>query len=137
MLHASIYIRRLFQSVNLKFAGNEQTLPEPINKKMCDFLSLLFMDSVTERNLNHDLRVKKFLFLGSCDMYGRLNHHSRIKKIYCGQCKERNRPSCLINDTRWEGHFLTRRHREIKHPRPCFVWRGARVDICNRPLIVW
>ena len=51
------------QSGNLKFAGNEQTLPEPINKKMCDFLSLLFMDSVTERNLNHDLRVKNIFFL--------------------------------------------------------------------------
>jgi len=50
------------QSVNLKFAGNEQTLTDP--RRYAIFCHL-FLDSVIERNLNHDLRDTKvnFFFL--------------------------------------------------------------------------
>ena len=79
-------MRRFFQSGNLKIAGNEQTLTEP--RTMVIF-NHWFLDSVTSRNLNHDLRVKIFCFLDHVTCMRGLTIILGLKEKKCRLCKER------------------------------------------------
>ena len=57
--------------------------------------------------------LKNFFFLGSCDIYERLNHHSRVKKKKLSPMYGTNRPSCLIKGEKNCGQCMKRIDRHV------------------------